>query len=85
MINDKSEGIAVILSFFICGLGQMYVGKIIRGFGFLIAFIVGSVLFALTFFLGIIALVVWIYGMYDAYQLARQYNEYVCQYQKKPW
>jgi len=35
-IRDKSAGIAVVLSFFITGLGQIYVGKIARGLCFML-------------------------------------------------
>jgi len=35
-IRDKSAGIAVVLSFFFTGLGQIYVGKIVRGLCFIL-------------------------------------------------
>lgn len=40
----KSTAIALILSFFFAGLGQLYVGKIKRGIAFIVTFIVLSVL-----------------------------------------
>ena len=42
-VRDKSAGIAAVLSFFIMGLGQMYVGKIVRGLLFLLGYIVFAV------------------------------------------
>ncbi|EQD29224.1 TM2 domain containing protein [mine drainage metagenome] len=69
MVEEKSSGVAVVLSFFIPGLGQIYVGKI--GFGILLI-ILGAISYALSFFLiGIpFALLIWIYSMYDAYRTA---------------
>lgn len=95
----------MILSFFICGLGQIYVGKILRGFGFMLSgFALGGIAtvvlmgavangsvdisigaLIITFVFGIVGLIIWIYSMYDAYQLAKEYNQYVYQYHKKPW
>ncbi len=40
----KSTAIALILSFFFAGLGQLYVGKIKRGIAFILAFVLLSVL-----------------------------------------
>ena len=40
----KSAGIAVLLSFFFAGLGQLYVGKIKRGIAYIVTFIVLSVI-----------------------------------------
>ncbi|HEY3420980.1 MAG TPA: TM2 domain-containing protein [Methanomassiliicoccales archaeon] len=39
----KSGAIAVILSFFFAGLGQLYVGKIKRGIAFIVTFVILSV------------------------------------------
>ncbi|MCL1810925.1 MAG: hypothetical protein FWG41_01705 [Methanomassiliicoccaceae archaeon] len=39
-IRDKSAGIAAVLSFFMIGLGQIYVGKIGRGLLLMMAYIV---------------------------------------------
>jgi len=40
----KSVGIAVLLSFFFAGLGQLYVSKIKRGVTFIVSFIVLSII-----------------------------------------
>ena len=40
----KSSGLAVVLSFFISGLGQIYNGQIAKGLGFLFAVIVSWLL-----------------------------------------
>lgn len=90
----KSEGTAILLAFFlgifsICGVGQMYVGRI--GRGFLILFI-GLILFYLGLFLllmcfveggpwilltiveGCGELAFWIWQIFDARGVCRQHN-----------
>ncbi len=65
--------LALIISFFLPGIGTVYAGNIIKG---IIIFIVAVILGALAtiFLLGIIAyilyVIVWLYGMYDAYTTA---------------
>jgi len=62
--------LALIISFFLPGIGTVYAGNIMKG---IIIFIVAVILGALAtiFLLGIIAyilyIIVWLYGMYDAY------------------
>jgi TM2 domain-containing membrane protein YozV len=62
----KSPGIALLLSFLFCGVGQMYNGQV--GKGFLMLF---GGLFAWLLFLG---WVVWIWSMVDAYSTAKEMN-----------
>lgn len=70
----KNPGVAVLLSFFIPGLGQIYNGQIMKGivfiilasiFGFLTVVLIGYILYPLF----------WIYNLYDAYNTAREINE----------
>ncbi|MCB5280099.1 MAG: zinc ribbon domain-containing protein [Candidatus Cloacimonetes bacterium] len=106
-VSDRNEGIALILSLLIPGVGQMYVGKIARGIAFILSglLIFVSMIFCYilvgvsfndtnTLDAGIIAvtavtmmayLAIWIYSMYDAYQLAQQYNDYYYRNHQKPW
>lgn len=64
--------LALIISFFLPGIGSVYAGKVMMG---IVIFIVALILGAAQFYLGIIAwilyLIVWIYGMYDAYTTAK--------------
>jgi len=65
--------LALILSFLLPGLGQIYCGETQRGiimilFIFVCAFLT---LFVVGFFLYI---ALWLYGMYDAYKAAEEYN-----------
>lgn len=93
--------LALVLGIFgIMGIGHIYVGKIKRGMGFLIVGLILDGLpysgfldfvgFWLHDFVGIIffwviPLIFLIWQTYDAYSLAKEYNESVRSYGKKPW
>jgi TM2 domain-containing membrane protein YozV len=63
---DDSQTVALILSFFIAGLGQIYQGRTKEGIVFLVAmFISGALTLVLIGF--ILIPIVWIVNMYDAY------------------
>lgn len=70
----KSSGIAAIASAIFPGLGQIYCGQIGRGILIFIAFVISSFLILLLIGL-ILAPLVWIIGIYDAYTLAEQINK----------
>jgi TM2 domain-containing membrane protein YozV len=71
--SGKSAGLAAVLSFFWCGLGQIYNGEIIKGFIFIVLFVV-SVL-AMTILIGWLTTpALWIWGMVDAYQTSERLN-----------
>lgn len=62
--------LALILSFFIPGLGQFYTGQMLKA----VALLVLAVIFGFlgSFLIGIpLYLIVWIYSMYDAYTAAQ--------------
>jgi len=69
----KNPGLAAVLSFFICGLGQIYNGQIFKGIVFIICY---GIAWALTFVLigWLIVPILWIWGMYDAYKNAERIN-----------
>jgi TM2 domain-containing membrane protein YozV len=92
----KSVAVALVLSFFFAGLGQLYVGKILRGVVYIIIFVgLSAASFALTMnidyndlnainnlvssplFIGVTlaSLGLWAFNMYDAYRLAKKYND----------
>jgi len=62
--------LALIMSFFIPGLGQLYTGQFLKAVAlFLLAVVFG---FLSTMLIGIpFYLIVWIYSMYDAYTSAQ--------------
>lgn len=69
----KSAGLAAILSFLFCGLGQLYNGEIGKSVAFLAAGIFGGLLICIL--IGWIILpVIWIVGIIDAYQSAERIN-----------
>ena len=92
----KSAAIAVILSFLIPGVGQLYVGKIKRGIAYIVTAIVLSVISSVIttsidvndinavndlvvspafIILALVSLGFWLFNMYDAYRVTKQYNE----------
>jgi TM2 domain-containing membrane protein YozV len=101
MLPQKSSGVAIVLSFFWCGLGQLYTGQIFKGvlmmivypallvFGYL-TFVIGFIVAAgspkpdeaaagggaalLGFLCLIVAAVIWVYGLVNAYRTAERYN-----------
>jgi len=72
--SEKSPSLAAILSFLFVGLGQIYCGRIKRGLAFIGLYLLSF--FLLIFLIGIILLpIVYIYNIYDAYELAKKINE----------
>jgi TM2 domain-containing membrane protein YozV len=81
--NGKSPVLAAILSALVCGLGQVYNGRVVRGivlFALIcLVFVLGIVLGAFTFGLGLVpfaiaAGAIWIFGVLDAFTGSRRAN-----------
>ncbi|MHB1938262.1 MAG: hypothetical protein ACYCOR_16990 [Acidobacteriaceae bacterium] len=79
--RSKSPLLAALLSALLCGLGQVYSGRVLRGIILmalmLILWTIGGLLGALTFGLGmlpfaIVAGALWIFGVVDAYSASRR-------------
>lgn len=71
---QKNPGLAAVLSFLICGLGQIYNGQ----FGKAAAFMLGAAISGLLCMvvIGFITLpAVWIWNIYDAYKSAEKINK----------
>ena len=69
----KNPGLAAILSFFWTGLGQIYNGQIGKGIAFIV--IQGINVLLMFILIGFITYpILWIYGMYDAYQTSVKIN-----------
>ena len=87
----KNEGTGLVLSivlviFTICGIGQIYAGKVGRGIGIMIGSWVLIVVGVLTFGIGLIAyLAIFIWQIFDTKKLCREYNEFVSQNGRAPW
>lgn len=67
-VEEKSTVIAALCSLVIPGLGQVYNGKLERGFLIFFGTVIGLFIFILP------GLAVWAFGIYDAYTLALQMN-----------
>lgn len=64
--REKSAGVALLLSFLIPGAGQMYCGRVGKGFLMLIGSLaLWAILFGWT---------IWIWSMIDAYVTAKDMN-----------
>jgi TM2 domain-containing membrane protein YozV len=66
--EEKSTAIAAICSLVIPGLGQVYDGKLERGFLIFFGTIIGFFIFIIP------GLCVWAFGIYDAYEIACKMN-----------
>ena len=70
---EKSPGLAAVLSFLIVGLGQIYLGLTKKGILLFIGAMISGVLMLLI--IGWLTwLVIWGYGIYDAYNSAQKMN-----------
>lgn len=72
-VAPKSPGLALLVSFFIPGVGSMMNGDAGKGVGILIGYVLSWVL-AFTIITIPIAIGLWIWGMIDAYTGAQKWN-----------
>ena len=71
--QQKNPGIAAVLSALFVGFGQIYNGQIAKGLLFMVAYFVSILLiFVLIGF--ITTPLLWIFGIYDAYNTANRIN-----------
>nr|WP_319373558.1 hypothetical protein [uncultured Methanobacterium sp.] len=64
--------LALVISFFFPGLGSVYAGKTMMGIVIFIIAIILAILYSMVFYwLIVLYIIVWIYGMYDAYTTAK--------------
>ena len=73
--TNKSPLLAVILSFFLPGLGQAYLGLIKKGIILFIIAMIGGFLMSVTNLGYIFYLIAWGYAMYDGYNSAEKINK----------
>lgn len=90
VLTDKNVGIAVLLSLLLVGAGHMYVEKVAIG----VIWLIGTSLIALVsfavaamYFTPILLLPLFMYvcAAYDAYKLAKRYNESIRIKGRRPW
>ena len=88
-VGTKNAGFAAVLSLIIPGAGQMYAGRIGRGLLFLFIVIPLTAIIALFFFWLILPiflpLAFWIWNIFDAANLCREYNRLLVQTGNPPW
>jgi TM2 domain-containing membrane protein YozV len=69
----KNPTIAVLLSFFVTGLGQIYNGQIGKGVVFIVLYAISWV--SMWIVVGLVTTpILWIWGMVDAHNEARRIN-----------
>ena len=73
-VREKDPMLGVIFSILIVGLGTIYAGYVERGLGLLIGCVVTAFLAVLFFPIAIANVVIWIYGIYDAYEKCNEAN-----------
>lgn len=84
LFNKKSEALALILSLLIPGLGQIYNGQTAKGVVMVVAAIIVAIIGVMLIIPLIVYIVLWIYGMYDAYTTAKEYNRYLLDHNGQP-
>jgi TM2 domain-containing membrane protein YozV len=71
--QEKNPGLAAVLSALFVGLGQIYNGQIGKGLILILAYIISWALMLLI--IGFITTpLIWIFGIYDAYNTAKKIN-----------
>jgi TM2 domain-containing membrane protein YozV len=72
-VVPKNPGIALLISFFLPGVGSLYAGKVTTGVIIIACYIVSWILtIVIIGFVGVFGF--WVWGMIDAYQAAQTWN-----------
>ena len=72
--NQKNMYLALILSLILTGVGTIYAGKVKKGLILLALRFIFATITALVPSLGIINVIIWIFGIYDAYHETQKAN-----------
>ena len=73
MNKVKDPGVAAVLCFFWCGLGQIYNGQVGKGVLLVICYVFSLLL--MTVLIGFVTTpILWVIGMVDAYRTAERLN-----------
>ena len=72
--TEKSPAIALVLSFIFPGIGQIYNDQTKKGIYLIVGYIVSWLLIVILIG-ALLILLIWLYGMYDAYTSAKAINE----------
>jgi TM2 domain-containing membrane protein YozV len=74
--EEKSPGIAALLSFIFAGSGQIYNGEMVKGILLLLGTLIGVLIYVVP------GVIIWIYGIYDAYATSKKMNEGTIPYRR---
>lgn len=91
--TERNTGLTVLLSLIWIGAGHLYVGKIGKGIGIMVGGIflayLGLVMLVFSLIIGIIMIIVmlvlYIWSVFDAYGLAKEYNSALVHTGNPPW
>jgi len=72
--GESSAILAILMSFFLPGLGIMYGGNFKIGLIVLGVSVAAAILMMFSILFGLVCFVLWIYGMYEAYRLCEENN-----------
>jgi len=78
-VRYKSAGLAALGSICFSGLGQVYNGQLRKGVAIFFGTIVGLLLFVVP------GIIIWIFGVADAWQTAKKMNEGKIPFQEHSW
>ena len=79
-MSRKNPGLAFVLSFLFCGIGQIYNGQTVKGVVLLVLYAISIAL--CTVIIGFVPLVIlWIYGMVDALRTTESINRSLAAHQ----
>ena len=78
-VRHKSAGLAALGSFCFSGLGQVYNGQLRKGVVIFFGTIIGVLLFVVP------GIIIWIFGVADAWQTAKKMNEGKIPFQEHSW
>ena len=87
----KNEGTGLILSIVLgilglCGIGQIYAGRVGRGIGIMIGVWILIAIGIATMGIGLIAvLAVFIWQIFDTKKLCKEYNDFLASNGRAPW
>lgn len=71
--QQKNPGLAAVLSALWVGIGQIYNGEILKGIILIVIYVIS--IFLMFIIIGFITTpIIWIFGIYDAYNTAKKIN-----------
>ena len=71
----RNPGISAVLSFFVTGLGHIYIGEIAKGLAlFLVQCVLGTLTIILSGWFFIPAICIWVFAIFDSYSTTQKKN-----------